>query len=344
MSFKKNFILLAMSLLTLVSFAQVPKKILLEHFTNTNCSVCASRNPGLYDNIKKHPQIMHLAFHPSSPYSACKLDKVNPAANDARTKYYGVYGSTPKIAINGVNVSPSTNYADTSIFSSYYGLTSPISIKMQPSITTSKDSFTLKITIKNVQTKTLSNNYIFVGIFEDTVFYKSPNGEATHKDVFRDALSKIGIGDKITLPSKIGDSVFVKYGFKYDKTSNWDFKRLYFAVIVEDSTNRNVIQSERTFPGQNTPLTAIEVLETKSSSTYSIYPNPFNNVINIKDLDNNIKATTQYQILDLSGRTVLNNSFSRSTQLNLENLASGTYILKLSSKDKVYTTKVQKRD
>jgi len=333
-----------MSLLCLVSFAQVPKKILLEHFTNTNCSICASRNPGLYDNIKKHPQVMHLAFHPSSPYAACKLDKVNPAANDARTKYYGVYGSTPKIAINGVNVSATTNYADTSIFSSYYGLTSPISIKMQPSITTSKDSISLKVTIKKVQTKTMSNNYIFVGIFEDTVFYKSPNGEATHKDVFRDVLTRIGIGDKITLPSNLGDSIVLKYGFKYDKNSNWDFKRLYFAAIVEDSTNRNVIQSERTFPGQNTPLTAITILENKSTSTYSIYPNPFNNILHINDLDNNIKGITQYQILDLSGRIVLNNSFSKSTQLNLENLASGTYILKLSNKDKVYTTKVQKRD
>ena len=31
--------------------AQVPKKVIVEHFTNTLCSVCASRNPGFYSNL-----------------------------------------------------------------------------------------------------------------------------------------------------------------------------------------------------------------------------------------------------------------------------------------------------
>ena len=31
-------------------FAQTSKKMLVEHFTNTKCSICASLNPGFYAN------------------------------------------------------------------------------------------------------------------------------------------------------------------------------------------------------------------------------------------------------------------------------------------------------
>lgn len=91
-------------------FAQVPRNIIVEHFTNTKCSVCASRNPGFQTNLNAHPDVRQISIHPSSPYSTCLLSQQNTVDNDARTNYYGVYGGTPRLVINGTVISASVNY------------------------------------------------------------------------------------------------------------------------------------------------------------------------------------------------------------------------------------------
>jgi hypothetical protein len=44
---------------------EVPKKIVVEHFTNSRCSVCASRNPGFYANYNtsNSGDMIHLTVH-----------------------------------------------------------------------------------------------------------------------------------------------------------------------------------------------------------------------------------------------------------------------------------------
>ncbi len=53
------------------------QSVLVEHFTNTLCSICASRNPGFYQNLQSQQDVLHIAYHPSSPYAACVLNKQN---------------------------------------------------------------------------------------------------------------------------------------------------------------------------------------------------------------------------------------------------------------------------
>ena len=129
---KITFALIGIATLTSIQlvFSQVPKKVVVEHFTNTNCSICASRNPGFYTNLHNQTGILHLAVHPSSPYPNCLLYQQNGTANDARTNYYGIYGSTPRLVINGNVISGGTNYSSSSIFTPYLGLTSPASIRI----------------------------------------------------------------------------------------------------------------------------------------------------------------------------------------------------------------------
>ena len=110
--------------------SQVPKKTIVEHFTNTKCSICASRNPGFYTNLNNQPGVLHLAIHPSSPYNGCQLYQQNSSENDARTNYYGVYGGTPRLVINGSVISVNANYSDNSMFTPFLQQTSPALIKI----------------------------------------------------------------------------------------------------------------------------------------------------------------------------------------------------------------------
>jgi hypothetical protein len=84
--------------------------------------------------------------------------------------------------------------------------------------------------------------------------------------------------------------------------------------------------------------TDLSIKENAVSSQFSVYPNPANNVINITNADNMlVNAVT---VTDLNGRTVKNVSFDNvaSAQVNVADLASGMYILNVTS-DKGTATK-----
>ena len=195
------------TLITLVQFvnAQVPKKVVVEHFTNTKCSICASRNPGFYTNLNSQTGVIHLAIHPSSPYAACFLSMHNPIENDGRTNYYGIYGGTPRLVIQGTVISSSVNYSSASIFTPYLGQTSPASIKIYQ-YKYGNDSIRSRIVIKTEATHTLTNLSLFVALAEDTINYTGSNGESVHYDVFRKSYTGTS-GISVTLPAVVGDSV-----------------------------------------------------------------------------------------------------------------------------------------
>jgi hypothetical protein len=158
-------------LFSAVANAQVVKKIVVEHFSNTNCSVCASRNPGLFTNFNNQKDLLRLTVHPSSPF------------NDARTKYYGVFGG-PRIVINGVAIAAGANYSSNALFDSYKSLTTQASIRIEQKKFGS-DSIRAIIIIKTEATHSMGDLSLFVALAEDTVFYKGNNGEAQHYNVFR---------------------------------------------------------------------------------------------------------------------------------------------------------------
>ena len=177
---KKIFsILTALVAFNQCAMAQVPKKVIVEHFTNTKCSVCASRNPGFYTNLNAQSGVIHLAIHPSSPYAACVLSMHNPVENDGRTNYYSIYGGTPRLVIQGTVISSSADYSMSSIFAPYLGQMSPAEITIRQT-KFGVDSIRSTIIIKTVASHSLTNLKLFVALAEDTVFYTGTNGEPKH--------------------------------------------------------------------------------------------------------------------------------------------------------------------
>lgn len=93
--------------------------------------------------------------------------------------------------------------------------------------------------------------------------------------------------------------------------------------------------------------TELNVEDATMAETFGveIYPNPiFSNATINFNVD--AKANVSYQIYDLSGRMIANNVLgtytagSHSATLNVENLTSGTYIIKVQAGAKSYTEKV----
>ena len=183
--------LVALSLLGLsnTSHAQVvPKTSVVEHFTNTYCSICASRNPGFYSNLANFPQVLHLAYYPSAPYPACPFNQLNKAENDARTNYYGIYGATPRLVVNGTVLPGNANYSSPDILQGTSNATSDYSLR----ITTRRIDATQAeaiLHIRKVGTNSLQQLQLFAVLTEDTVHFNANNGESEHYDLFHKSLT-----------------------------------------------------------------------------------------------------------------------------------------------------------
>jgi hypothetical protein len=80
--------------------------------------------------------------------------------------------------------------------------------------------------------------------------------------------------------------------------------------------------------------------EEKIIALIETFPNPIENKLSVKN-DSGIKFTT-FELLDLSGNILFENKFDQLDLLQIDNLASGFYYLKLKSSEHVITKKIQK--
>lgn len=231
------------------SFSQVPKKVVVEHFTNSKCSFCATRNPGFYDNLNNQSGVIHLAIHPSSPYSGCLINQHNVSENDGRTNYYGIYGSTPRLVIQGAPIPGGANYSSSSIFTPHLGQTSPASLTISQT-KFGADSIISTIVIKTEEAHSLGELKLFVALAEDTLFYTGSNGEPQHYDVFRKSFTGTS-GISVTLPATVGESV----SFSYSSAANaaWVFERIFTLAILQEAGSKAVVQAEAVPASQNDP-------------------------------------------------------------------------------------------
>ncbi len=85
--------------------------------------------------------------------------------------------------------------------------------------------------------------------------------------------------------------------------------------------------------GDDGSVTSISQPVSASDVGINIYPNPTSDLVKI---DGDIQSVS---LLDFSGQTVLE---SNETQLSLENLASGIYVLKINTDEGTFTEKIQK--
>lgn len=304
---------------SVVTKAQIPKTNIVEHFTNSNCSICANQNPGIYTTLGNNPSVLHITYHPSSPYASCVFSMANPIENDARTNFYNIYGGTPRLIVNGVstttaNLSSTLTNISTSMTNFYINAT-------QQFITT--DSILVKVVVKKIATDTTTQAHLFVGAKQDTVNQTTGNGESIHQDVFRKGLTSMS-GDMITLPTTINDSTL--YTFSYKVGPTWNANQMKSIAILQHTSTKAVINAAESVNLISIPTSVVEhqLLNT------IIFPNPGREKLNI----NSLNAYTHYNILTMEGKYIIKKTMLNNT-IDINTLPIGQYILQLKSSKEI---------
>ncbi len=305
--------LLGVSLAIAVNtYAQpVVQTVVAEHFTNTYCSICASRNPGLYANYANFPQVLHIAYHPSAPYAACPLNQHNKTENDARTNFYGIYGSTPKLVIQAKEITGS--FTNAAIFQNELGKTTAFE-------TTAKltevagNNLEIRVVVRKKDASTLTGLTLYVPLVEDTVFFAANNGESKHHDVFRKGFwgaSPLAI----TAPVNIGDSTVHTQQIAINNT--WNKGRVYAIAILQDNS-KNHVQAAK-----SNKLAYPTSIRHYTTSPVSITPNPATDYL---QLHGDAKNRYNIVIQDITGRQISRFDLNGGDKIDISGLADGQYV------------------
>jgi hypothetical protein len=303
------------------SFAQTTQTVVSEHFTNTRCSFCASRNPGYFNNLSQQDNVIHISYHPSRPYSSCVLNQHNVSGNDDRTKFYGIYGGTPRIVINGQVVSASTNYGDTGIFTSHLRKTTEWSIASGGEIIDGKLVINTEVERLGSSTESLE---LITQVVEDTVFYSAPNGEDQHYNVFRVN------GQSHAVVFQSGESV-LRFSDTVDVDGEWDNSRVKLISMLQRNDQTMAQAYESAIVEDNGQTASVR---TKPAAPFFTYPNPATGLLNIEWVNSN---DTRYIVRDVRGNNLISGSGKR---VNVSNLPQGVYFIEVSDEHLIRRARV----
>ena len=329
---KKEMLLLALIAINLICVkAQVGKNVVVEHFTNSVCSVCKSRNPSFYNNLAAQSNVIHLAIYPSSPYSSCLINQQNKTESDARANYYAVYGATPRLVISGKVISNTADYSAPDLFIPFQNNLSAVMVFVNQT-TKNGDSILTEVKVKASTANSLGDASLYIALAEDTLFYQSPNGEKLHFDVFRKSINGIN-GNTITIPKNAGDSIV----FKFSTFSNpiWNINRMYAMAILQSTSTKEHIQAARS----KTAAISSGLMQI-GKSEFEIFPNPTNDKIYIK---NAFVVQSKVEIFDINGRIIKEEIFDNELGIELAELTTGIYLVKVSNTNGISYKKIIKQ-
>lgn len=329
---KKLLITFVLGLGCLFANAQntVKRYVLLEHFTNSPCSICASRNPAFYSLIQMHPQdVHHIAYHPAFPYNSCIFYQANTTENSARTSFYGING-TPRVVLNGTLVNAGSQLLPAATLNAAIPNTSPVHLQVTE---TSGTDRTATVQIFTHSTVPAGNYKLYLAVVEKDVDYTAPvTGATEHYDVFRDMLPGTD-GLPVTLAAPGGS---ITQTFTYSVASGWNAAQIYAVAFLQNADTKEVLNSGTKFD----PL-VVATGEPRAQSI-SIQPNPVHETAVAYLGDDRAEAL---EVFDLGGRRVsvsFENQEVGAVSFSLREVPKGIYVVKITGRKGVYTAKVVK--
>ena len=310
-------------LLLMANFAlsqtSAKRYIMLEHFTNTRCSVCASQNPGFFSTIANfEDDVHHIAYHPPFPYNSCVFYQANTAQNSARATFYSIPG-TPRVLRNGTN-STTAGQVTAAILQGLQDQTSPIGFTVSE---TSGASRTATVQIHTFGDAPSGNLRLFVAVAEREIAYASPNGETLHHNVFRKMLTNIS-GDAFT-PAASGNTATLT--FNYSIESSWNADEIYVLAFVQNIDTKEVLNSGTRFdPVVTATDEAINALNVK------LFPNPTSGLVYLQ-FQEAISGTVS--LFDVSGVVLWSRPLENeaTTAVNISHQPVGIYYLRVQSNE-----------
>lgn len=327
---KKWIFNLLLSVLSIPILGQTnPKYVLIEHFTNTWCPICASRNPGLHTLIQKYPKnVHHVSFHPPYPYSGCPLYQYNKTENQARANHYNIQGS-PSIVVNGGAVIGGNPLLTESSLKAEITKTSPVSVIVTE--TKNGGSRTVKIKIKSASVINGSLK-LYAMIVEKNLRFTASNGELDHYNVFRKFLTP-ATGQPIT----IANTVDQNFDFSFQDEASWKSDEIYVLAYLQNENTKEVLNSGTRFDELSTSFQS-----NLNIRPLKVFPTVTSDLLYVELPTNQVYT---FCVLNIQGQSISSGKISKGnpSPIHIHSLSQGVYYLKVNDGNNLFVAKFIKR-
>ncbi|MEY4934958.1 MAG: hypothetical protein RIS64_1317 [Bacteroidota bacterium] len=326
----KNFVLnfylfVLLSTPIYIGAQNVPKYVLMEHFTNSRCGTCAANNPSFYSRVGSlfGDNAHHIAIHSQVPYSTCIFYQGNTTEQNARATFYGLQG-TPSVSLNGGALQSVSNVS-VGVLQGEAAKWSPIGIQVTENLSGSNVNATIKV--KTFGTVPAGTYKLYAAQVLKRVNQATLNGESIHYDVFRKWMVNDGVA---FTAASIGNSVSINY--TYPNETIWGSNDNYLVVFVQNTATKEVLNSGNKFdPALPSPTNEIANLNQK----ILLYPNPATEDITLDFTDLN---ATSFSILNAQGQIIDNQLVTSATKkISLVNYAKGIYWVRVQTSEGIGT-------
>ncbi|MCT4580168.1 MAG: T9SS type A sorting domain-containing protein [Flavobacteriales bacterium] len=135
----------------------------------------------------------------------------------------------------------------------------------------------------------------------------------------------------------IGQEVIAPAGNAFNNGGTHLYWTIGETVVSTEDDGNNIITQ-----GFHQPQVTVSTVEEQLTTTFSIFPTPVTNILTIKASKANPNTTAF--ISDLNGKSVRSFLLTElTTQLNIEELSSGIYLLTIKEDDTMNTYKIIKK-
>lgn len=237
---------------TFESYADSPRKVVVEQHTSTTCGPCAAANPAFHEWIDQNlDYVVPLIFHQNFPAPGDPMYTHNPSMNLFFWQRFGAQG-IPTCNVNGGPAThPTTlrnqNYAP---ITSLKGTISKVDISVE--LEESGNNYNAKVTVSS--SIALNNHIMRAIVIEHPIDYPSApgsNGEKHFPWVPRKAMVETGqYGEALSLAA--GQSKTFEYTFA--KNSAWQAGKISLSAYVQDNGTKEILQGESSQFGVQTSI------------------------------------------------------------------------------------------
>ncbi len=327
-----------MLMFTSTLFSQEDRKVLVEIFTNSHCSLCPTAH-NIIDNYLAGPngdKISYIYYHMVYPYSDDPLYWESMEGSDARNNYYNPISATPQGWFDGDYQGSSSGW--TASLDNLVGTQSPLKIILNGTRNTTQFNINAQLT----RTGNIADNDLVIHfIVVEDLYYDGRNSVSNHKHVMRKMLPTPG-GQSFSI--NLNETKDIPQTITLDPL--WDADSLNVVVFVQSAASKTIYQSETI---NYSDLTVTSLSDDDELPTEFVleqnYPNPFNpsTKISFTIPSSGFTSLKIYNVLGNEVTTLLNGALQagkHNINFNATNLSSGTYFYKLSSGNFVETKKM----
>lgn len=226
---------------SLATFAQVPRTVLWEHFTNASCGPCADSNPASFAYLESnYDNIVAIWYHGWWPGATDPMYLSNVDENRDRIGYYAI-NSVPRYVIDGVlhgygdEAGKRVDQVDARL-----AIDSPVKLNVTTEIV--NDSLEVTITLVVYGDVTQENLKLRTGVIEQYKNYFSPpgsNGEFEFPHVFNKFIGGVDGIDVSGL--NIGDSL--TYELMEEINQEWNRDALSVVAFLQSNSSKAIVQA-----------------------------------------------------------------------------------------------------